>query len=107
MSIDKQFSRQSFIEGSERNSIHLPQALEAAIQQELHEVIMARLCEIVARLNAMGHELEEYTPPKPGDISFRDEKASNGTSVCFLRLSVDTIVSVGFKDVAAEDSERA
>lgn len=101
------FSKDSFIEENERDpsSKILANALEAVIQQELHEVIMPKMHEIVGRLNAMGHQLKEYTPPIPGDISFRDDEGKAGGYICYLRLGVDTIVSVGFKDAIVENGE--
>jgi hypothetical protein len=107
MALDTRFSKNSFIEEHERapSSRALADALEAEIQEELHEVIMPKLREIVERLNAMGHQLREYTPPIPGDISFRDDEEKNGGYVCFLRVGVDTIVSVGFKDAIVENGE--
>ena len=107
MPIDNHFSKSAFVTESKQEPalMNLAGALEAEIQAELHEVILSKIREIVGRLNAMGHRLEEYTPPTPGDISFRDEVEEDGTYTCLLRLGVDTIVSVGFKDVVAEHDE--
>ena len=107
MPIDIRFSKSSFIEENERDpsSKNLADALETEIQQELHGIIMPKLYEIVGRLNAMGHQLREYTTPIPGDISFRDDEEKNGDYICFLRLGVDTIVSVGFKDAIVDNGE--
>jgi hypothetical protein len=107
MPIDIRFSKKSFTAESERDrsAKKLANALEAEIQQELHEVIMPKIVEVVKRLNATGHQLSEYTPPVPGDISFRDDEEKNGSYTCFLRLGVDTVISVGFKDAIVENGE--
>jgi hypothetical protein len=109
MTIDIRFSKDSFLKENERDpsSRILADALEAEVQQELYEVIMPKIREIVGRLNALGHQLKEYTPPIPGDISFRDDREKNGGYMCFLRLGVDTVVSVGFKDAIVENGESA
>jgi hypothetical protein len=105
MPIDNRFSKRAFIEEHERDpsSRRLADALEAEVQQELHAVIQPKVREVVARLNALGHRLKEYTPPRPGDISFRDDEERNGRYICFLRLGVDTIMSIGFMDTIDEN----
>ena len=108
MPIDNRFSKNAFIEEYQRapSSRNLSDALEAEIQQEVHEVVMPKVLEIVERLNAMGHQLREYTSPRPGDISFRDEEQTNGGYLSLLRLGLDTIVSVGFRDAITEDGKQ-
>lgn len=105
MPIDNRFSKSSFMEEYQRDpsSRNLSDALEAEIQQEIHEVVMPKMLEIVERLNAMGHQLREYTPPIPGDISFRDEVQTAEGYVSLLRVGLDTVVSVGFRDAITED----
>jgi hypothetical protein len=98
MPVDIRFSKSAFVEEYNRDpfSTRLSDALEAAVQRELHQVLLPKVLEIVARLNAMGHQLGEYLPPVAGEIAFRDDIGKDGNYRCFLRLSVDTIVSVGF-----------
>jgi hypothetical protein len=107
MPIDIRFSKSSFVEESERDpcSRSLANDLETEIQEELHEIVLPKLFELIERLNAIGHRLRDYTPPVPGDINFRDDEEKNGRYRCFLRLSVDTIVSVGFNDVMNRNGE--
>jgi hypothetical protein len=110
MSIDAHFSRAAFIEEKKRDpgSGALASDLEREVQEELHGVIIAKVREIVDRLNAMGHMLKEYTPPIPGDIAYRDDQGEGEAYECFLRLGVDTVVSTGFQDTkpyVEEDEE--
>ncbi len=103
MPIDNRFSKEAFIAESERDlsSRSLANALELEVQDEIHSVVLPKIVDIIRRLNTMGHNLKEFTPPEPGNISFRDE-TKYGESVCSLRLALDTIVSAGFGDATDE-----
>jgi hypothetical protein len=69
--------------------------LETAIQKRLYDVIKPEVEIIVRELNKLGHQLELYYDPTPGDISYIDK--SNETPK--LRIGVDSVVSVGYADL--------
>lgn len=79
----------------------LSDALTDEVQRELHGAILDKVREIVGRLNGLGHNLAEYYPPEPGDISFRDGIGDDNR--CDLRLAVDVVVSIGFRDTVSAD----
>ena len=78
--IGDNFSIEKFEEAVVRNDAsQLSIKLEEEIQKELHDVVSKKMTEIVDQLNAHGHNLAYYYPPKPGDIAYRDEKNSELT----------------------------
>lgn len=77
---------------------HLVDALTADIHEILHEVVSNVVNEIVAQLNARGHNLRYYEDPAPGTIVLRDDSGEGVSYRCDLRLAVDTVVSIGFRD---------
>lgn len=107
MSIDIRFSKDRFqaetlsILGARR----LSDQLQAEVLAELQDGVCRAVNDVVGRLNAHGHNLRLYYPPELGDISFRDDRAEGGTYECDLRLGVDIVVSVGFRDTVNGESE--
>ncbi|MGJ5820384.1 hypothetical protein [Paludibaculum fermentans] len=100
MTIDSRFSKDQFRMAFESNpsSRHVSDQLQAEALQLLQEVVAPKVNEIVTRLNQLGHQLNEYYPPQPGDIGFRDDRERDGRYECDLRLGVDIVVSVGYHD---------
>ncbi len=77
----------------------LANQLSADILARLQLAMEPVLRQVVQELNQSGHRLREYYPPRPGDIAFRDDKTAEGESrSCDLRVGIDLIVSVGFRD---------
>jgi len=74
--------------------------LSTHVENRLHIIMFQELEKIVKELNELGHNLELYDEPVPGDVSYRDNDGD--TKPCKLRLGVDTIVSVGFGDTIDE-----
>ncbi|MCX7420962.1 MAG: hypothetical protein NT013_15680 [Planctomycetia bacterium] len=96
--IDDRFSKSEF-ESLGRDSAEarkLADLLAGEVLHELHEVLAAKLDQIVIRLNAIGHSLRAYELPCPGDVSFRDDREVATTYECDLRLAVDVVVSTGY-----------
>jgi hypothetical protein len=104
--IDERFSAASFAakELNTKQSLELAYELETEIQDELHAVITDHLHKIVARLNAMGHNLKLFDPPAPGDISYRDDWEDDSGYHCKLRVAVDTIISTGYSHTEADQT---
>jgi hypothetical protein len=100
MAIDSRFSKQQFLFELEnrKGTSDLPDQLAAEVLGLLHEAVQSRFNEIVEQVNQLGHHLRAYSEPQPGEIAFRDDRESNGEYVCDLRLAVDVVVSVGFRD---------
>jgi hypothetical protein len=96
--IDDRFSAESFISfGIDTNeSQKLADSLAAEIAKELHEIVNAKVIEIVEKLNSMGHSLQPEYEAKIGDISFRDDFFENEIYQCKLRLGIDTVISTGY-----------
>jgi hypothetical protein len=103
--IDKRFSSRAFeshgidTEGARR----LADTLADEIQQELHKVIEPRFMEIVANLNAMGHDLKLYDQVEPGGIAFRDDMETGSGYKCKLRVAFDTVVSTGYAHLYTDE----
>jgi hypothetical protein len=104
MAIDSQFSKDRFRMAAEADpgARQLSEELQTEVLHQLQGVVSKKMEEIVALLNEQGHRLTYYYPPQLGDISFRDDRQSNGTYECDLRLGVDIVVSVGFRDTRTE-----
>lgn len=81
----------------------LTDELAADVQEILHEVISAAVDRIVEQLNGSGHNLRHYDAPVPGAIALRDDSGKGAEYRCDLRLAVDTVVSVGFRDTMDPD----
>lgn len=64
----------------------------------VHEALIPLVGQIVATLNARGHKLRYYEEPVPGTLVFRDDTGAGPAYHCDLRLAVDTVISVGFRD---------
>ena len=107
MPIDSHFSKNRFqVEVQSSPSVRrLSDQLQEQVLAMLQEGVSTTLHEIVKLLNEHGHDLRLYYPPEPGDISFRDDRGSGGTYECDLRLGVDVVVSVGFRDTVVMASE--
>ena len=97
--IDERFSAEAFnssgIDTDEAQK-KLAELLAEEVAKELHEVVNAKVIEIVKKLNSMGHSLNPEYEAKIGDISFRDDLSENGKYQCKLRLGVDTVISTGY-----------
>lgn len=100
MTIDSRFSKLQFLSESENKngSRGLSDQLAAEVLALLHDAVAARFNEIVEQVNQLGHDLRAYDEPQPGEIAFRDDREFNGEYLCDLRLAVDVVVSVGFRD---------
>lgn len=109
MSIDSRFSKDRF--RAEALSAPGTRRLSDELQGEVLAMLQDGLCravnDIVERLNAHGHNLRLYYPPEPGDLSFRDDRVEAGTYECDLRLGIDIVVSVGFRDTMKSEDEPA
>ena len=97
--IDERFSASEFeklgIDSSDAHALALELANE--VREALHSIISTAITEIVEKLNSLGHQLKPYSPPVPGDISFRDDWIEReGKYHCKLRLAVDTVISSGY-----------
>jgi hypothetical protein len=105
--IDSRFSASRFEElGLDtQESRRLADLLADEIQTELHNVIAKRMEEIRELLNRMGHNLKPEYPPKPGDISYRDEATGDDDYPCRLRIGVDTVISTGYAHLIDPDDE--
>ncbi len=88
---DKEYSRAP----SDRS---LSDQLQDEIQALLHETTMPAFQVVACALNSAGHNLRHYGEPIPGDISLRDESNGDAGYHCDLRVGVDTVISVGFRD---------
>jgi hypothetical protein len=112
MSIDARFSKDRFqMAVASDRSVRETRLLSDELQEEvltiLHEDVCKKVQQIVDLLNQQGHQLSPYYPPRPGDIAFRDDRCFEGTYECDLRLGVDVVISVGYRDTKAgfEESE--
>ena len=96
--VDERFSAAKFAEHGidTEEAEQLAKVLGDEIQEEMHEVIQAKLNEIIERLNKMGHNLKPEYPSTPGDISFRDDWNDKHGYHCKLRVGFDTVVSTGY-----------
>ncbi len=96
--IDEKFSAEAFISSGidTDESQKLADLLAEEVAKELHEIINAKVVEIVEKLNSMGHSLAPEYKDKIGDISFRDDSLENEKYQCKLRLGVDTVISTGY-----------
>ncbi len=103
--IDERFSAEAFISfGIDTDEAqNLAELLAEEVANELHEVVTAKVIEIVKKLNSMGHSLKSEYESKVGDISFRDDSFEDGKYQCKLRLGVDTVISTGYSHLI--DSE--
>jgi len=95
---DIKFSKENFelkLQKGDEEKKELLSQLEADIQKRLYDVIKPEMEKIIRELNKLGHQLELYYDPMPGDISYID--MSNQTAK--LRIGVDSVVSVGYADL--------
>lgn len=74
----------------------LADLLQEKVLSEVHAVALKKFEEIIARLNAMGHNLCLYSPPMPGDIAYRDDWQDETGYHCKLQLGLDIVVSAGY-----------
>jgi hypothetical protein len=109
--IDERFSRREF-ERRGRDSeaaADLARELQLAVQQELLPTLKEASARIVARLNAMGHELqlqgaEAGDLEMPLSIVYRHEyETADGEVVCYLRLALDLVVSAAYARLLTEE----
>lgn len=107
MGLSEGFSKAAFVAEHDRDALsrQLADALELEVQRLLHEAIKPVLARIVDDLNLRGHRLKNYEHPRPGLIALRDDSLDGHDYRCDLRLAVDTIVSVGFRDTIEYASE--
>lgn len=96
--IDERFSAEEFIlSGIDTDeSQKLADLLAEEVANELHQVVNAKVIEIVEKLNSIGHSLKPEYESKVGEISFRDNSFEDGKYQCKLRLGVDTVISTGY-----------
>ena len=101
----KKYSKEQF-ESRGRDSEaarQLADELQADVNEQIHAAVLPVFLDIVERLNSMGHQLTEYDPTIPGDITFRDEPTD---SDCYLRLASTVVVSAGYgHTMTAEEIE--
>jgi hypothetical protein len=95
------FSEAAFAacQGDQKRQRELADALQTEVQMELQEVMLAKWLEIIARLNALGHELRQYDVSDPGLVVYRDDDTTGSGYDCKLRLACDIIISAGYRDV--------
>jgi hypothetical protein len=106
--LDQRFSREAFLDGGLDSDAakELVDELHNEVLNILHKSVDSALTEVVSQLNSMGHKLELFEPPKPGDIHYAHYIGDQ----CNLRLAADIVVSAGFgytnysdPDVASRD----
>lgn len=104
MRLSLRYSKEDFLaeHASDPNARHLADALTADVQRILHEVISTAVGQIVEELNSRGHNLSNYEEPVPGIVALRDDVGDGANYECDLRLAVDTVVSVGFRDTSGD-----
>lgn len=102
MRLQRAYAKQDFLAEhlSDPGSRRLADELAAEVQKVLHDVIKSAVSQIVEQLNADGHDLRYYDEPVPGMIALRDDAGDGANYRCDLRLAVDTVISVGFRDTA-------
>jgi hypothetical protein len=102
--VDSRFSAQAFAEAEldSDEARKLADELSDEITNQLTEVMCSRLSEIVAQLNAMGHNLSVFDS-SPGSVSYRDELRLGNHSSCRLRLAVDVVISTGYAHLLEHD----
>ena len=100
MPISNRFSKEAILREFQRDSKsrRLADELQVEVQRGLHLAVSDAVAEIVAQLAELGHHLQHFEEPSPGLIALRDDHVASGTYECDLRLAVDTVVSVGFRD---------
>ncbi len=103
MTIDNRFSKTQFQKEAESNpgARHLSDGLQQEVLTILQVGVVKKVQEIVDLLNRNGHRLSMYYPPRLGDVAFRDDRSIDGNYECDLRLGVDVVVSVGYRDTKA------
>ncbi len=74
----------------------LADALAAQAIQDLHNVVQAKVTEIVHQLNGAGHALRKYGPNPKGEYEYRSCPDGDCHDDCDLRFAVDVIVSTGY-----------
>ena len=96
----QKYTREKFLLDSISGStnIRLTNELAAEVQGLLHNLILQAVNQIVDELNTSGHNLRYCQPPIPGDIVLRDNSEEGAVYSCDLRLGIDTIISIGFRD---------
>lgn len=96
--IDERFSAEAFISSGidTEKAQKLADLLAEEVANELHQIVNAKVIEMVKKLNSMGHSLKPEYESKVGDISFRDDSFDDGKYQCKLRLSIDTVISTGY-----------
>jgi hypothetical protein len=98
----EKYSKQQF-DSLGRNSAAARQRadeLENDVNAEIHAAVFPAFMNIVARLNAQGHNLTVFDPTVPGDITFRDEPIDGG---CNLRLACTVVISAGYAHTMTTD----
>jgi hypothetical protein len=95
MAIGDRFSKQQFLMEAEQKpgTRELSELLQAEVLALLQGAIQARTSDIVGQLNQLGHY-----EPQPDHIAFRDDEGSDADYRCDLRVAVDVVISVGFRD---------
>jgi hypothetical protein len=101
MAIDSCFLKDRFLMEAETDpgARRLSDQLQQEVLELLNDGLAKRMDEIVELLNKQGHQLAPYYP-EPGSFAFRDDRGGE----CDLRLGLDIVVSVGFRDTVADDS---
>ena len=84
---------------AEGNSILLSYELKTSIHRELHPQVNRFVNRVIARLNALGHSLRPDYDPEPGDYGYRDDWFEGDEYHCRLRVGVDDVISVGYRDL--------
>lgn len=106
--LDERYSRSAFeVAGLDTpEAADLAASLQDDILVELDAAVRDAFLQIVRRLDGMGHHLKPYSPPVPGDLSFRDDSGEEGTESyqCGLRVGLDCVVSTGFAHLDHEPS---
>jgi tRNA U34 5-carboxymethylaminomethyl modifying GTPase MnmE/TrmE len=104
--IDDRFSALAF----EQAGLDTPAArkladlLEAEIQNDLDPVLERAMDDIVARLNAMGHNLTKELATKSGAITYYDYEpdSTEWHKNTRLRLGLISTVAAGYRDMVDE-----
>jgi len=102
--MDKRFSFEAFEAcGRDTDVAHeLADRLQDAVLEALQPELLRAFDRVVEQLRALGHDLQPYYDPRPGDISYR---ALDDQDRPALRLGLDLVISAGFAHVTSEDDQ--
>ena len=96
--IDDRFSLRSFEALGKDTEVAKARAEQLAreVLVELEPVLRQAFERVVAKLNAIGHQLRPYGEQSPGEVDYRDDYEDEAGYQCRLRLAADLVISTGF-----------